>query len=157
MCLKLKKVKCQTEWMKIGFVVGSGNSNSPKEYSFIDNDITSGRYEYRLKQIDNDGTFEYSKIIEIDVDAPLKFDLSQNYPNPFNPTTTIKFSLSVSSKVKLPVFNILGEEIQILLNETKDAGIHTINFSASQLNSEMYFYRLQAAEFMLVKKMTLLK
>jgi len=144
-------------WGKIGFVEGYGNSNSPKEYSFIDNEITSGKYSYRLKQIDNDGTFEYSKIIEIDVDFPLEFELSQNYPNPFNPTTTVKYSLPVTAIVKLSVFNILGEEVQILINETKAAGVYTINFNASQLNSGIYFYKLEAEDFLIVRKMNLIK
>ena len=145
------------KWEMIGFVEGHGNSNSPKEYSFIDNNVTVGKYAYRLKQIDNDGTFEYSKIIEIDVDAPLEFELSQNYPNPFNPSTTIKFSLPVTSNVKLSIFNILGEEIQNLLNETKEAGVYTINFNASQLNSGIYFYKLETKNFIRVKKMSLIR
>ena len=141
----------------IGFAEGHGNSNSPKEYSFIDDEVTSGKYAYRLKQIDNDGTFEYSKIIEIDVNVPLEFELSQNYPNPFNPSTTIKFSLPTTSSVKLSVFNILGEEVQTLVNETKEAGIYTINFNASQLNSGIYFYKLETRNFLLVKKMSLIR
>jgi len=145
------------DWTRIGFVEGNGNSNSPKEYSFVDDGVTSGKYSYRLKQIDNDGTFEYSKIIKIDVDAPLEFELSQNYPNPFNPSTTIKFSLPVTSNVKLSVFNILGEEVQILVNETKEAGIYTINFNAAELNSGIYFYKLVMRNFIRVKKMSLLK
>jgi len=145
------------DWARIGFVEGNGNSNSPKKYSFIDDNVTSGKYAYRLKQIDNDGTFEYSKIIKIDVDAPLEFELSQNYPNPFNPSTTIRYSLSVTSNVKLSVFNILGEEVQILVNETKEAGIHTINFNASQSNSGIYFYKLETRNFLRVKKMSLIR
>jgi len=144
-------------WAKIGFVEGHGNSNSPKEYLFIDNEATSGKYAYKLKQIDNDGTFEYSKIIEIDVDAPLEFELSQNYPNPFNPSTTIKYSLPFTSKVKLSVFNILGEEVHILINETKDAGIYTINFDALLFNSGIYFYKLETRNFLKVKKMSLIR
>ena len=70
--------------------------------------LTSGKYSYRLKQIDNDGKFEYSKIIEVDLGAPEKFELSQNYPNPFNPVTTIRFNLPEAGNVKLTVFNILG-------------------------------------------------
>ena len=155
------------KWDMIGFVEGHGNSNSPKEYSFVDNNVAGGKYSYRLKQIDNDGKFEYSKVIEVDVGAPLEFELSQNYPNPFNPSTTIKFSLPVTSNVKLSVFNILGEEVQILVNETKEAGIYTINFSAIggsafggnayTLPSGIYFYKLETGNFILVKKMSLLK
>jgi hypothetical protein len=146
-----------SKWDVIGFVEGHGNSNSPKEYLFIDDEITSGQYAYRLKQIDNDGKFEYSKIIEIDVDAPLEFELSQNYPNPFNPSTTIKFSLPITSNVKLSVFNILGEEVQILVNDTKEAGVYTINFDVSQLNSGIYFYKLETRNFLEVKKMSLIR
>ncbi len=76
-------------WEKIGFVNGNGNSNSPKDYSFVDDKVSSGKYSYRLKQIDNDGQFEYSKTINVDFNGVKKFELSQNYPNPFNPTTTI--------------------------------------------------------------------
>jgi hypothetical protein len=141
----------------VGFVEGHGNSNSPKEYNYLDEGISYGSYAYRLKQIDNDGTFEYSKIIKIDIDAPLEFELSQNYPNPFNPSTTIKYSLPVTSNVKLSVFNILGEEVQILVNETEEAGIYTINFNASQLNSGIYFYKLETRNFLRVKKMSLIR
>lgn len=144
-------------WSLLGFVEGNGNSNSPKEYSFFDNNISAGKYAYRLKQIDNDGTFEYSKVIEIDIGTPLEFELSQNYPNPFNPSTTIKFSLPATSNVKLSVFNILGEEVQILMNEIKEAGVYTINFNASQLNSGIYFYQIIASNFVKVRKMNLLK
>jgi Secretion system C-terminal sorting domain len=144
-------------WNLIGFIEGSGNSNSPKKYSFIDNDISSGKYAYRLKQIDNDGSFEYSKIIEIDIGSPLEFELSQNYPNPFNPSTTIKFSLPTTSSVNLSVYNILGEKVITLLDETKEAGVHTINFNASELNSGIYFYKLETVNFLSVKKMSLLK
>ena len=144
-------------WARIGFVEGNGNSNSPTDYSFIDDEVTSGKYAYRLKQIDNDGTFEYSKIIEINVNSPLEFELNQNYPNSFNPSTTIKFSLPTTSSVKLSVFNILGEEVQILMNETKEAGIYTINFNAAELNSGIYFYKLETRNFLRVKKMSLIR
>ncbi len=91
------------------------------------------------------------------MDAPLEFELSQNYPNPFNPSTTIKFSLPATSSVKFSVFNILGEEVQILVNETKEAGIYTINFNASKLNSGIYFYKLETRNFLRVKKMSLIR
>ena len=92
---QMSEVKSQTEWTKRGFVEGNGNSNSPKDYSFVDNNAQYGNYAYRLKQIDSDGKYEYSKIIEVDAgNIPNGFVLEQNYPNPFNPTTTIKFALA---------------------------------------------------------------
>ncbi|MBK7632122.1 MAG: endonuclease [Ignavibacteriales bacterium] len=144
-------------WEKIGFVNGNGNSNSPKDYSFVDDNISSGRYSYRLKQIDNDGQFEYSKIIEVDMNGVKKFELSQNYPNPFNPSTTIRFSLPEAGNVKLTLFNILGQEVRTLINEYKESGVHTINFEASELNSGMYIYKIEAGSFTQTKKMTLVK
>jgi hypothetical protein len=144
-------------WEKIGFVNGNGNSNSPKSYTYEDKDVTAGKYSYRLKQIDNDGQFEYSKTIEVDLGVPKKFELSQNYPNPFNPTTTIKFNLPEAGNVKLTLFNILGQEIKTLVNEFKESGVHTINFDASELNSGMYIYKIEAGNFVQTRKMTLVK
>ena len=158
-------------WIKIGFVIGSGNSNSPKSYSFIDDNLPAGRqgvsagkYAYRLKQIDNDGQFEYSKTIEIEIGAPTNFELSQNYPNPFNPTTTIRYTLPASGNVKLTLYNILGEEIKTLANEFKESGAYTINFDAADLNSGIYIYRIVVSSdkiengvFTQSKKMTLVK
>ena len=100
-------------WTKIGFVEGHGSSNSPKDYLFVDNDVLNGKYNYRLKQIDSDGKFEYSKAIEVIVGLlPSSFELLQNYPNPFNPTTTIGFGIMEKGNVKLSVYNLLGEEIR---------------------------------------------
>jgi hypothetical protein len=144
-------------WEKIGFVNGNGNSNSTKSYSFVDDKIIAGKYSYRLKQIDNDGQFEYSKTIEVDLGAPKKFELSQNYPNPFNPATTIRFNLPEAANVKLTIFNLLGEQIKTLVNEFKEAGVHTINFNAENLNSGLYIYKLEAGSFIQTRKMTLVK
>ena len=144
-------------WEKIGFVEGSGNSNSPKDYSFVDDKVSTGKYSYRLKQIDNDGQFEYSKTINIDFNSVKKFELSQNYPNPFNPTTTIRYNLSEAGKVKLTLFNILGQEIRTLVNELKESGVHTINFNASDLNSGMYIYKIESGSFTQTRKMMLVK
>ncbi len=144
-------------WEKLGFVNGNGNSNSSKDYSFVDTKVSTGKYSYRLKQIDNDGQFEYSKTIEVDFNAPNKFELSQNYPNPFNPSTTIRFNLPEASIVKLTIFNILGQEIRTLVNEFRESGINAINFDASDLNSGMYIYKIEAGNFVQTRKMTLLK
>ena len=152
------------EWDKIGFINGNGNSNSPKNYSFVDNNLPAGRqgvsagkYSYRLKQIDNDGQFEYSKTIEVDMNGVKKYELSQNYPNPFNPTTTISYILPQSGMVRLTLYNILGQEIRTLVNEVKEAGTHTFNFDASDLNSGVYVYKIESGSFTQTKKMTLVK
>jgi hypothetical protein len=144
-------------WEQIGFVDGNGNSNSPKDYTFEDNNVTTSKYAYRLKQIDNDGEYNYSKIVEVDLSIPIKFELSQNYPNPFNPTTTIKFSLPQAGFVKLTIFNLLGEEVTTLVNENREAGIHTFNFNASEFNSGLYIYRIESNGNAQTKKMMLLK
>ncbi len=145
------------EWNKIGFVNGNGNSNSPKNYSFVDDKTSTGRYSYRLKQIDNDGQFEYSKIIEIDVSGVKGYELTQNYPNPFNPTTTIQYILPQTGMVRLTLYNVLGEEIRTLVNEIKDAGTHTLNINADNLNSGIYIYRIESGSFVQSRKMTIIK
>jgi len=148
-------------WSLLGFVQGHGNSNSPKDYSFIDENAAAGKYSYRLKQIDTDGQFEYSKIIEVDLGSPMNYELSQNYPNPFNPSTTIRFSVSESSFINLSIYNSLGEKIEELVNEAKEPGVHTIQFNAQSaaggLSSGMYIYRIQTNDFVQTKKMILLK
>jgi len=145
------------EWEKIGFVEGHGNSNSPKDYTFSDDYARYGKYAYRLKQIDNDGKFEYSKVIEIDMGTPIEYELSQNYPNPFNPSTTIQFSIPQSSNLKLIVYNVLGEQVAELVNGFIEAGVHTINFNAENLTSGIYFYRLETNNRVVNKNMLLLK
>ncbi|MDP2304035.1 MAG: T9SS type A sorting domain-containing protein [Ignavibacteria bacterium] len=149
-------------WEKIGFVQGHGNSNSNKEYSFIDELITEGIYLYRLKQIDTDGKFEYSKAIEVDIsNLPTEFSLEQNYPNPFNPMTTIKFSLAESGHTTLKIYDMLGKEVAVLINEFKNAGTHEINFDASStaggLSSGVYVYRLATGGEIHSKKFSLMK
>jgi len=141
----------------IGLVEGHGNSNSPKDYSFIDKNVAGGKYSYRLKQIDTDGQFEYSKVIEIDLGSPAKFELSQNYPNPFNPVTTIKFLLKESGNIKLTVYNLIGEQVAILVDEFKEKGVHTVNFNASELTSGVYVYKIEAEGFNQSRKMILAK
>jgi len=154
-------------WDKIGFVEGYGNSNSPKDYSFVDENTTTGKISYRLKQIDTDGKFEYSKIIEVDLGSPMNYELTQNYPNPFNPSTTIRFSVAESALINLSVFNSLGEKIEELVNEVKEPGVYTVEFSAKggsasggnayNLASGTYIYRITANDFTQTKKMMLIK
>ncbi|NLT51934.1 MAG: T9SS type A sorting domain-containing protein [Ignavibacteria bacterium] len=155
-------VECKVqsaEWKEIGFVEGAGNSNSPKEYSFTDNlTLTHTSYSYRLKQIDIDGKFTYSKEITVDAASqPTEFALKQNYPNPFNPATKIEFSIPAESNVEIKVYNILGMEVATLLNEHKTAGTHNVEFNANALSSGIYFYKITSGNFSAIKKMTLLR
>ena len=144
-------------WEKIGFINGNGNSNSPKEYSYIDKDLQGGNYYYRLKQIDNDGQFEYSPVVIVEVAAPMKYELTHNYPNPFNPSTNIKFTIPEAGLVKLSVFNLLGQEIKTLVDEQRQPGTYTQKFDATELNSGVYFYELRVNDFIQTKKMQFLK
>ncbi len=147
---------------KIGFVPGFGTTTESKSYSYKIVEFASGTQYYRLKQIDFDGTYEYSEVIEVEGINPAQFTLFQNYPNPFNPSTSFKFSIPFDSNVKLKLFNMLGQEIAELLNSEISAGIHHINFNASSLSSGTYFYVLEAngnngSNFTAIKKMMLLR
>ena len=146
------------EWIELGFIEGSGNSNSPKRYAFIDSKIEADKYFYRLKQVDIDGSFEYSNVIEIDVlDFPKEFNLLQNYPNPFNPSTQISFSIPEAGVVKLNIYNVLGEVVSELVNENLEAGFHQYQFNANNLTSGIYFYSISVNGFTRLKKMNLMK
>ncbi|MEW5799898.1 MAG: T9SS type A sorting domain-containing protein [Bacteroidota bacterium] len=149
----------QSNWTSVGFVEGNGNSNSPKEYSFTDKNLTTGRYSYRLKQIDHNGKFKYTQEVEVTVGSvPKVFSLEQNYPNPFNPTTTIGFTLQVSGLTTLKIYDAIGREVATLVNEPLEGGVyHQRTFDAKNLPSGMYFARLQSAEKVQLKKILLLK
>ena len=162
----LRKAQNDNEWNSIGFVPGFGTTTEPKTYSFTDENVTTGTYKYRLKQIDFDGSFTYSNEIEVIVDfTPKDFVLYQNYPNPFNPNTTIKFEIpsviasgaKQSQFVTLKVYDILGNEVATLVNEEKRLGVYEVEFNASSLASGMYLYKLQAGKFVQLKKMILIK
>ncbi len=157
--LRLRSATENNEWKEIGFVEGHGNSNTIRNYTFTDTStpLSASSVSYRLKQIDTDGKFEYSEIITVELGALTKYALEQNYPNPFNPTTTIAFSITNQSIVKLSVYNTLGEEVAELVNRELISGMHTINFDASNLVSGIYFYKLIANDFIETKKLLLLK
>uniref|UniRef100_A0A832CZK4 T9SS type A sorting domain-containing protein n=1 Tax=Ignavibacterium album TaxID=591197 RepID=A0A832CZK4_9BACT len=150
------------EYQVVGYVAGHGTTVEPQSYSFTDQNVGAGKYQYRLRQIDYDGKYEYSSVVEVEVLGPKEFSLAQNYPNPFNPTTAIDFNLAVDSKVTLKVFDVLGQEIITLINGNLSAGSHKVSFDASSLNSGVYLYRIDATgvdgkTFSAVKKMILNK
>ena len=150
-----------SQWKTIGFVVGKGTTAQSQSYQFVD--VLSGVslgvsiIGYRLKQIDTDGSFEYSQMVSIVLNVPQKFQLEQNYPNPFNPTTTIKFVLPGSGLVKIEIFNFLGQKIETLLEKQMDAGFHEIEYTVRNGASGIFFYRIETGEFHEVKKMIVLK
>jgi hypothetical protein len=129
-------------WEPVVFIYGKGYSGFPNTYSYTDRGIQNGeRITYRLKQIDLDGSYEYSEDVEIKL-GPVEFKLFQNYPNPFNPGTNISFSLGEEGYILLKIYSITGEEVYTLLNEEMSAGIHSIDFNAGFLTSGVYIYTL---------------
>ena len=155
---EIERKSSNYNWKKIGFVRGNGNSTLPIKYSFADNLLNTGKYQYRLKQIDFNGSYKYSKIVEVNLsDIPVNYQLNQNYPNPFNPSTTISYSIPKASFVTIKIYNILGNEVAALVNQEKPAGKYEINFNAIHLSSGMYIYKLSAGNFNEMKKMILMK
>jgi photosystem II stability/assembly factor-like uncharacterized protein len=149
-------------WNFIGFKSGNGTTTNPQEYSYTDNisDINATSIAYRLKQVDFDGRSNYSDEVLVENIVPVQFSLSQNYPNPFNPTTVINYALPYNTFVSLKVYNALGQEVSTLVNETKQAGSHHVNFNASGLPSGVYYYILKAGinnNFVQSDKMILMK
>lgn len=135
-------------WIKIGFVEGKGTSSTVQNYFFIDNEIQSGKYFYRLKQIDFDGTSSYSGEVEVEMNFnPMNFKLHQNYPNPFNPTTRIQYQVASSSFITLKIFDVLGNEVAKLVNETQPAGYYEVIWDTANFPSGVYFYKLTAENF----------
>jgi len=146
-------------WSNIGFVKGSGTKNTPTNYSFSDNNLKTGKYYYRLKQVDNNGNMHYFELNNFaEVLPPNKFELLQNYPNPFNPVTKISFYLASDSRVSLKIYDVSGRIISEPINKRHmKSDYYTIDFNASALASGVYFYRIETDKFTDTKKMVVLK
>lgn len=144
-------------WNTIGFVPGFGTSTEKHIYLFDDKNLEVGKYQYRLKQIDFDGTYKYSDIAEINFVLPVEFSVKQNYPNPFNPVTSIQYTIASKQFVTLKVYDILGNEVAKLVDEFKPAGSYEVNFDASGLSSGVYFYKINSGKFIETRKMLLMK
>lgn len=156
----IEKKYGNSDWQKIGFLRGAGSCNTPNHYSYIDADIIKGnQVKYRLKQIDNNGSFKYSPVVEVKVGNFINgFVLDQNYPNPFNPSTIIKFGFERETRAQLKIYDILGKEVAELFNEQADAGrVYNINFNGSNLASGIYYYKLTGNNNTEIKKMILIK
>jgi hypothetical protein len=149
-------------YKKIGYVNGYGNSNTVNNYSCEDRNLLSGKYKYRLKQIDFNGNYKYYELAnEVIIGVPAKYSLSQNYPNPFNPTTKINYDLPLDSKVSIRIFDMTGREVTSIVNGIQPAGYYTVQFNAGSLSSGTYFYNITAeggnTKFFTTKKMILVK
>lgn len=144
-------------WESVGFVSGNGTTTEKQFYSFIDVPKQQGIYFYRIKQIDFDGSYEYSNIIEVNFEYQKSFALYQNYPNPFNPGTTIGYQIPVRSKVTIKIFDVLGKEVTTLVNELKQSGLHEVTFDAAELPSGLYLCRMFAGDKTYTRKMMLAK
>jgi hypothetical protein len=152
----------KTNFTESAFVNGNGTTTEVNDYEYVDVISNPGTYYYRLRQIDFDGSFNYSNMIETEVEGPQVFVLSQNYPNPFNPSTMIKFSLPVDSYVIIELFNTLGEKVDELTNRDYSIGNHEISFDATKLSNGVYYYTINAngtdgSSFSSTKKMVLMK
>ena len=146
----------------LGFVPGSGSTTEQRNYSYTVKNSPAGLQYYRLKQLDYDGSYEYSPIVEIDGPLPVEFVLNQNYPNPFNPSTSISFSLPVDSDVQLSLYNMLGQKVLDITNSQFQAGTHQVDFIAKGLSSGTYIYLINAtssngSDFDKAKKLILMK
>lgn len=155
----IERKTAESDWIKIGFTEGKGTTTLPSTYSFEDKKLPAGKFQYRLKQFDNNGNFEYYYLMaDVEIGLPNKLELSQNYPNPFNPQTKIDFTLPLDSRVSLIVYDVSGREItKIINNEFKKADYYSIVFNKGTLASGVYFYRIETSGYSISKKMLILK
>jgi hypothetical protein len=159
---EIERREAETEnaqWRNISFIAGAGNSSNNISYTYFDENLNDDHYFYRLKQIDNDGSYTYSDEVEVKFDLIAEdFTLTQNYPNPFNPSTQIKFGFKEDTQASLKVYNTIGELVSVLFNSKAEAGnLYSVTFNADNLPSGMYIYELRSEKITEVRKMLLLK
>lgn len=155
---EIQRKSGSNDFVTIAFVKGKGTTTETQSYSYSDNQLNFGKYSYRLKQIDFNGSYEYSQIINADVYSPDQFVLEQNYPNPFNPSTVIAFTLPEDvSNVKLTVYDALGQSVAELVNGSLSAGRYELTWNAGNASTGLYLYELKTDKFVSVKKMLMLK
>jgi len=150
-----------SDFETIGYITGNGTTTEPSQYSFKDNSPLQGKSVYRLKQIDFNGTFRIYGPVEVNFEGVTEYSISQNYPNPFNPSTIIKYEIPKAGDVEIKIYNLLGAEVAMLVNEYKEAGKYSVEFSTENLTSKIgsgvYFYTIKSGTFVKTKKMIILK
>ena len=159
---EIQRRSANGDYVTVAFVDGKGTTTATQNYSFTDKNLVAGAYSYRLKQVDYNGWYKISKSVETEIATVNNYALIQNYPNPFNPNTTISFTLAVDSKVTLRVYNLLGQELSVLVNGNLSAGSHSVKFDGANVTSGMYIYRIDASgnngsNFTSIRKMILNK
>jgi len=152
-----RKPVTKNVWENIGFVEGRGNSNSLIEYTFQDSNPVSGVVSYRIGKTNADGSNEYSNTIELKIPEQTGPELLQNYPNPFNPSTIIEYRIPSEAFVELIIYDILGNNIKVLISKKQSPGTYKFGLDASDFASGIYFYKLTCDKVSRTKKMIILK
>lgn len=154
---EIERKEAESNWETIGYEEGHGNSNSRKEYTFTDCPKKNVKLSYRLKQVDLDGSYEYSSVIETILEITYNFELKQNYPNPFNPRTKISYSLAQEGWISLIIFDMLGQKIKTLVDEKKSSGNYEVLFDGNNLPSGIYICRMNCGDYTNSIKMIIMK
>lgn len=153
-----RRSEFDAEWKKTGYVQGNGTKNSESFYSYIDQNLNTAKYSYRLKQVNYNNSFEYFALnSDVTVGKPAKYDVSQNYPNPSNPSSQINFQVPSDANVTLKVYDIQGREVKTLISSYLAAGYYTAEFDGTEIASGIYFYRLSVENFSKTLKLILIK
>ncbi len=143
---------------EIGFVDGHGTTNEPKEYTFAARDLDPGLHRFRLKQIDFDGAFEYSSVVEAAVTVPDRFLIEPAYPNPFNPTTTLRFAVATEQHVEVTLINVAGQTIRTLYSGTVVANeMQLLTVDADALPSGTYLVHFEGTGISATERIVLAK
>jgi len=153
----IQRSKDNSKFFDIAYIKGQGTTTNKSFYSYNDQSVSTGKYSYRLKQIDLDGSVTYSQVVSVDLGMVNSFVLEQNYPNPFNPSTQIRFSIPEVTNVKLIVSDALGREIALLVDGKLNAGDYKIDFDADGISSGIYICILITDTFKQSRKMILMK
>ena len=148
----------RSEWLKMGFVDGAGTTHQPQSYAFHITDLAPGRHAFRLKQIDFDGTFAFSEVVEVTVEVPGAYVLSEVYPNPFNPRAHITLSVSASQAVRIRLFDALGRQVQTLHRGGLTANeMYDFTVEGASLPSGLYVLMVEGERFRAAQAVVLMK
>ncbi len=145
-------------WNVIDFIEGHGTTELPQTYSYRVDDLAPGHHAFRLKQIDFDGTFEYSPEVEIIVEMVERFVIEPAYPNPFNTEAQFRFAVQREQQVRVDLYDVLGRRVKVLYEGQPSAGqMHTLRLDGSTLPSGLYVVHMRGETFAKAQQVMLLK